>query len=96
VKQPQTWKDYLKNYPNQSGKDSYGHDWEPVKVSGGRKFFIRRSDSTAEVHHEPRTIYYKCKNCKIKATDYGEGIIPDSATNKNLTCDEIIIKDIIQ
>jgi hypothetical protein len=93
VKQPQTWKDYLKPLHK---KDSYGHKWEVVKTSGGRKFFIRRSDSTAEVHKEPQITYYKCKRCKIKATDMGNGIIPDSMADRELTCDELIIKDIIQ
>ena len=93
MKGPLSWKDIFNNIVVKSDKtDIYGHKWEIIKTSGGKKFFIRRSDSTAEVHKEPIILHYKCKSCNIKATDYGEGIIPDSKKDRDLTCDEIIIK----
>lgn len=79
--------------------DAAGHNWVLVSKVGGKKFRIHRIDGkkSAEVYDERRVLKYKCKNCGITATEYPaehKGIIPDFY--KNLTCDELIIKDIIE
>lgn len=97
---PQTWKDILQNKPAGGPEQSRGHNWQPTGSSGGKKFFIRRLQEgfqSAKVDTTQRVIYYKCSKCGISAKKHvGEGgIVPDSWEYQNLTCDEVIIKDII-
>lgn len=98
--EPQTWKDIIKNKPACGPEQSQGHNWVPTGSSGGKKFFIRRVQAgfqSAQVDRTQRVIYYKCSKCGITARkQVGDGgIVPDSWEYHNLTCDEVIIKDII-
>jgi len=97
---PQTWKDILEKNKVSGSEESQGHAWFPTGSSGGKKFFVRRIQNgfaSASTDRTQRVIYYKCSKCGITAKKYvGQGsIVPDSLEHRGLTCDEVIVKDII-
>ena len=96
--EPETWKDILKKKYG-GPESSLGHDWIPTGSKGGKQFFIKRSrrSTFAEVLKSPKTIFYKCKKCHTKASKViGEGsIVADDIELRGLSCDEIMIRDII-
>lgn len=110
-KEPQTWKDILKKRTTGPQEDdSSGHSWTPIGQKGGTATPIRTySESSGSVrrstatvtgfHKTPKVVFYQCKNCKIKGKKtIGEDptVVPDKREHYSLSCDEIIIKDIIE
>lgn len=104
MKQPSSWKDLLanRNPSVEKNPDAAGHVWNLLSETGGKKFRVRRVDGRnigAEVWNEPKVRRYTCKKCGISATEHpaeASGIVPDYSIHRNLSCDEIIIKDIIE
>lgn len=94
---PRTWKDFLK--PQAAVTDRMGHKWEKVASNKPKKkFIITRVNGYkyAEVSSEPEIIKYICSRCQIPATNYNdEGIKPVSEEDYNLTCDQILVRNII-
>lgn len=75
----------------------------PIKTYGKPQGVgtFRRTASSACVtgfHRTPKVVYYKCNNCNIKGRKtIGED--PDVVLDnkyRGLTCDEIIVRDIIE
>lgn len=91
-KKPLSWKEYL--VPKQHIDK---HSW--VLVSGSGKALTRSlsglSSDTSEI-----TLKYKCNKCHITATkligENGGDKILDKKELEGLTCEEIIIKNIIE
>lgn len=108
-KQPQTWKDILQKNNASPEKGLDGHDWQPIGQKGGtvtpirtysgkRGTSIRRS-TIAGVYRTPKTVFYKCKHCNItgkKTIGEDPAVIVDNKKYQLLTCDEVIIKDVIE
>ncbi len=95
--EPQTWKDILKSNAKNDSEDSLGHSWNITGSSGGERFSVRRIDRRmAGFQTSSRIMYYKCSKCGITAQKrVGEDIVVDKQIYSGLTCDEVIIKDII-
>ena len=98
---PLTWKEILKKVPAVGPvEDTKGHRWTSIGSTGGKKFFVRRIDAgykSASVGNTPKIIHYKCSKCGIKASKRPglEDVLPDEHEHRELTCDEVIVKDII-
>lgn len=91
---PKSWKDFFSKNTNVVSSD--GHLWIPQRTKGGRKFVVRRVDS-ASVETTPTTIFYKCEKCDITAVQYmHEPLVVQDLQYLGLTCDECIIKKIIE
>lgn len=93
MKKPETWKDYFKNKKNNNNTN---HSWIICGGRGKRNVRTLIRTLSGECFYEPIYILYKCKKCKITAKKYisGELIVEDKY--RNLTCNEIIIKSIIE
>ena len=109
-KEPQTWRDILKKrMTGPQEDDSSGHSWTPIGQKGGKSTPIRtyskgsgsfrRSATVTGFHKTPKVVFYQCKNCKIKGKKtIGEdpSVVLDERKYDTLTCDEVIVKDIIE
>jgi hypothetical protein len=95
--EPKTWKDILNNKPNGAPEENKGHRWVPTGSKGGNKTFTRRS-TFAKISFTQKVIFYKCNICGIKASKTVglSDIVPDNNEYRNLACNEVLIKDIIQ
>jgi hypothetical protein len=90
---PKSWKEYLIN-----NKTVNTHSWEIIGGSGSGK---NQSRSWSPMFNEDLQlihIKYKCRKCKItsKKYIYDFEYKLDNEDYLNLSCDEIIIKDIIE
>jgi len=88
MNKPKTWKDYFKNKKN----NNTNHSW--IICGGKGKRSVRTL--SGECFDEPIYILYKCKKCKITAKKYISEELIIEEKYKNLTCNEIIIKFIIE
>ena len=92
MREPQTWQDIL----NRHQKSDDGHSWK-ITGSSGKNASVRRLGPRESSAQYSKIIYYKCSKCNAKGKRYpGESIEPELDSHKKLTCDEIMIKDIIE
>lgn len=94
MSKPLSWKEYIPPTTNCINK----HSWVLISGSGkslSRLFGFSSNSDTSEIK-----LKYKCNKCQITATKFINGIGEDKILDKKefegLTCDEIIIRNIIE
>lgn len=88
---PKSWKDLLKkncvNIPK-------GHNW--IIVGGGGGTEARSWSPIIDRPAKPRYIKYKCTKCNSLARkEIGGEFLLEKSEHQDLTCDEVVIHDII-